>query len=165
MKPALQSRLDTPSLQLFLRIQNAALEPEIIGATLQLEPQHALAGRARESAAGTPAAIGTRYWICELPVPTWRTLSEEHEDRAAHAHALSPFTREDVAKYRDATSHDWIVLGWLKKLSAHEELLRSIVADGGSVALLVSSLRAGSPVQLRRSLAELARLDIELELL
>lgn len=122
------------------------MDPREITDTLAIEPLQTLA--CGSSVEGAVRRLHTEsYWIAQLEP------------------ALE-LEKEDLLALGGGSEWDTRILLQLKELQAAKPraLLQQIIREGGSVALLVDRGEQRSPFVIKRALAKLAELGIELEI-
>jgi len=161
-RPQPKQDLDTP--QLFLRIRHPAMDPAEITRTLTMEPIETIAaGAVTES--GVRRLHSESYWIAQLPTSSLHELAERYRAGGRTLQPTSPVNKEELLALVGASEWDARILLQLKELEAdaNHEFIQRIIGDGGSVALLVSRGDQRAPFVIKRALAKLAQLGIELE--
>jgi hypothetical protein len=156
-----QQDLETP--QLFLRIRHPAMDPAEITRMLAIEPIETIAaGAVTES--GVRRLHSESYWIAQLPVTSMHELAEKYRAGMSLLPTMS-VNKEELLSLVGASEWDVRILAKLKDLEtgANREFIQRIIGEGGSVALLVSRGDQRAPFVIKRSLAKLAQLGIELE--
>jgi hypothetical protein len=164
MKARPQPQHDAPSLQLFLRIKHPSMDPREMTRILAIEPEQTIT-------AGTVVSGGVHrlhsesYWIAELPGTSAGELIENPRAGVQDLSMLGP-KRDEVLALRDATVDDIRILLRLKTcgVDTHHAFLQQVNREGGSVALLVNREGERAPFTIKRALAKLAQLGIELEI-
>jgi len=140
--------------QLFLRIRHPTMDPREVTKALAIEPIQTVAcGSAVES-----------YWIAELPTASMHELVEKYQSGIRDL-SIVKIEKEDWLALGGATEWDVRILMQLKAFEAEQPraFLQQVTSGGGSVALLVDRGEERSPFIVKRALARLAELGIELE--
>lgn len=161
-RPQQQREPDGP--QLFLRIRHPTLDPREITRALAIEPIQTLA--CGSSVEGAVRRLHTEsYWIAELPTASMHELLARYRSGAREISMLA-FNKEELPGLIGGSEWDHRILLQLKELQADKPraLLQQIIRDGGSVTLLVERGERRSPFVIKRALAKLAELGIELEI-
>jgi hypothetical protein len=138
------------------------MDPREITRALAIEPiETVAAGAVTES--GVNRLHSESYWIAQLPITSMRELVEGY--RAGGLTPTAPASKEEVIAFIGATEWDARILFRLKelRLDANQKFLQQVVGQGGSIALLVDRGEQRSPFVIKRALAKLAELGIELE--
>jgi hypothetical protein len=139
--------------QLFLRIRHPTLDPREITQALAIEPIQTV-----------PCGSSESYWIAELPTSSMRELIEKYRGGVADL-SIVQTNKEDMLALAGGTEWDHRIVLQLKVLTAEKPrtFLRQIIREGGSVALIVDRGEQRSPFVIKRAMATLAELGIELE--
>lgn len=164
MKSRPQARPDLDTPQLFLRIRHPAMDPAEITRALTIEPIETIAaGAVTES--GVRRLHSESYWIAQLPVTSMRELAERFRAGSMALQPTMSVNKEELLSLVGASEWDVRILGQLKELEAdaNRKFIQRVIAEGGSVALLVSRGDQRAPFVIKRALAKLAQLGIELE--
>jgi hypothetical protein len=139
------------------------MDPREITRTLAIEPIQTLACGA--SVEGAVRRLHTEsYWIAELPTTSMHELTERYRGGTRELSTLN-LNKEDLLSLLGGSEWDTRILLQLRELQAEKPraLLQQIIREGGSVALLVDRGEQRSPFAIKRALAKLAELGIELE--
>jgi hypothetical protein len=163
MKARLQSKQDPQDSLLFLRIKHPTMDPREITHALAIEPTQTIT-------AGMAVSDGVRrmhsesYWIAQLPSATLRDLAENYR-AGIENFSLSALKKEELLALSGATEWDVRILLRLREFEAgpRQAFLQKILREGGSIALLVDRGDERSPFVIKRSLAKLAQLGLDLE--
>jgi hypothetical protein len=136
------------SPQLFLRIRHPTLDPREITRALAIEPIQTV-----------PCGSSESYWIAELPASSMREMVEKYRG------PIEQMNKEDMLALGGHTEWDTRILLQLKALTAEKPraFLRQVIREGGSLALIVERGEQRSPFVIKRAMATLAELGIELE--
>lgn len=156
-----KQNLDTP--QLFLRVRHPAMDPAEITRMLDIEPIETIAaGAVTES--GVRRLHSESYWIAQLPTDSMHELAEKYRAGMSLLPTMS-VNKEELLTLVGASEWDVRILTKLKELETdmNREFIQRITGEGGSVGLLVSRGEQRAPFVIKRSLAKLAQLGIELE--
>jgi hypothetical protein len=163
MKARSQPNQNPQEPRLFLRIRHPTMDPREITSALAIEPIQTIAvGAVTES--GVRRLHSESYWIAQLPITSMRELVEGY--RAGGLKQTTPAaSKEELLTMVGATEWDARILFRLKELEldANHRFLQRVIGEGGSVALLVDRGEQRFPFAIKRSLAKLAQLGIELE--
>jgi hypothetical protein len=157
-----QQQRDAQGSQLFLRIRHPSMDPREVTRALAIEPIQTLA--CGTSVEGSVRRLHTEsYWIAQLPTSSMQELVEKYQGGARQLSSLS-LKQEDLL----ALGHsewDTRILLQLRELQAEKPraLLQQVLREGGSVTLLVERGEDRSPFVIKRALAKLVELGIELE--
>lgn len=163
MKARLQPQQIPKDPQLFLRIKHPSMDPHEITRVLAIEPTETITAGMTVSG-GVRRMHSESYWIAQLPGESMRDLVKKH--RAGILNFLTPPPGKGAAlELIGATEWDVRILLRLKEfeIEAHQEFLRKIIQEGGSIALLVNRADDRSAFSIRRALPKLAQLGIGLE--
>ena len=148
--------------QLFLRIRHPTLDPGEITRALAIEPIETVA--CGSSVEGVVRRLHSEsYWIAQLPTSSMHELVEKY--RGGGQDLKVKLNKEDMLALIGGSEWDTHILLQLKELGAEQPraFLRQVIRDGGSVALLIERGEQRSPFVIKRALARLAELGIELE--
>ena len=140
------------------------MDPREITHALAIEPIQTLA--CGSSVEGAVRRLHTEsYWIAELPTSTMHELVERYQSGMRESSTLD-LNKEDVLALGAGSEWDHRIVLQLRELQAEKPraLLQRIIREGGSVALLVDRGEQRSPFVIKRALAKLAELGIELEI-
>lgn len=160
-RPQQQRLSQTP--QLFLRIRHPTLDPREITQALAIEPIQTVA--CGSSVEGVVRRLHSEsYWIAQLPTASMRELLEKYRGGVRDL-SMVQMNKEDLVALGGGTEWDVRILLQLKDLTAETSLtfLQQVIREGGSVALLIERGEQRSPFVIKRALAKLAELGIELE--
>lgn len=149
--------------QLFLRIRHPTMDPQEITRALAIEPLQTLA--CGSSVEGVVRRLHSEsYWIAQLPTSSMHELVEKYRGGVQDLSTLK-ISKEDLFALGGGSEWDSRVLMQLKEFEAEKPraFLRQVIREGGSVALLVERGEQRSPFVIKRALAKLADLGIELE--
>lgn len=149
-RPQQQRLPDEP--QLFLRIRHPSLDPREITRALAIEPIQTV-----------PCGSSESYWIAELPTSLVRELLAKY--RGVPGLSNIRLNEEEAPALVGGTEWDHRILLQLKALTAEKPrgFLQKLIREGGSVTLLIERGDQRSPFVIKRAMATLAELGIELE--
>jgi hypothetical protein len=149
-RPQQQRLPDDP--QLFLRIRHPSLDPREITRALAIEPIQTV-----------PCGSSESYWIAELPTSPVRELLAKY--RGVRGLSNIRLGEEEAPALVGGTEWDHRILLQLKALTAEKPrgFLQKLIREGGSVTLLIERGDQRSPFVIKRAMATLAELGIELE--
>jgi hypothetical protein len=157
-----QQQRDPQGPQLFLRIRHPSMDPREVTRALAIEPIQTLA--CGTSVEGSVRRLHTEsYWIAQLPAPSMHELVEKYQGGAREL--STSLKQEDLLAHTGSSEWDARIMLQLRELQAEKPraLLQQVLREGGSVALLVERGEERSPFVIKRALAKLAELGIELE--
>lgn len=139
--------------QLFLRIRHPTLDPREITQALAIEPLQTI-----------PCGSSESYWIAELPTASMHELVEKYRGGMRNL-SMVQMSKEDLLALGGGTEWDTRILLQLRALRAEQprKFLQQVIRAGGSVALLIDRGEQRSPFIIKRAMATLAELGIELE--
>lgn len=149
--------------QMFLRIRHPTLDPREITTALGIEPLQTVA--CGTSVEGVVRRVHSEsYWIAQLPTSSVHELVEKYRGGVRDL-SIVQLSREDALALGGGTEWDSRILLQLKELTRGEPraFLQQVIREGGSVALLIERGEQRSPFVIKRALAKLAELGIELE--
>lgn len=160
-------RSEMPRIRLFLRIKHPDIDPAEISRALEVEPEHAHQAGATVSSSGVRKIHSETYWLAELPVSSvkelWGQLPLRPIGQPSHAH-VPP----SVAELRSAQAsglYDLQLSLSLVKLETRRAFLQRIVAEAGTVTLVLQRADRNAPMTIGPGLARrLADLEIRLEI-
>jgi hypothetical protein len=149
-RPQQQRLPDDP--QLFLRIRHPSLDPREITRALAIEPIQTV-----------PCGSSESYWIAELPTSPVRELLAKYQGVRGLSNIR--LNEEEAPALVGGTEWDHRILLQLKALTAEKPrgFLQKLIREGGSVTLLIERGDQRSPFVIKRAMATLAELGIELE--
>jgi hypothetical protein len=181
MKLASPRKLAAARFQLLLRIKHPTLDTADLTRRLQIEPEHA-ANAGASMSGGKRSLHSESYWLAVLSNPPFEELvawtqqsPSSHPPQAEVESKLVPFTQQpqQLAKLskevvggmlQAASFHDFYISMWLRKLEAHRDLLQGIVAEQGTVTLVVQRPNRNQSFTVTpRTARRLADLQIALE--
>jgi len=150
-RPQQQRLPESP--ELFLRIRHPTLDPREITQALAIEPIQTV-----------PCGSGDSYWIAQLPSSSMREMVEKYRGGVRDL-SIVQFNKEDMLALGGHTEWDHRILLQLRALTAEKPraFLRQIIREGGSLALIVERGEQRSPFVIKRAMATLTELGIELE--
>lgn len=160
-RPQQQRLPESP--QLFLRVRHPTLDPREITSALAIEPIQTVA--CGSSVEGVVRRLHSEsYWIAQLPTSSMHELAEKYRGGVRDLSTV-PMSREDALALGGGTEWDARILLQLKELTANNRraFLQQLIREGGSVTLLIERGEQRSPFAVKRALAMLAELGIELE--
>jgi hypothetical protein len=148
-RPQQQPLSNSP--QLFLRIRHPTLDPREITQALAIEPIQTV-----------PCGSSESYWIAELPASPVREMLAKY--RGVQGFSNTRLNEEEAPTLVGDTEWDHRILLQLKALTAAKPrgFLQKLIREGGSVTLLIERGER-SPFVIKRAMATLAELGIELE--
>lgn len=163
MRARLQSKRDPQDSRLFLRIKHPTMDPREITHALAIEPTQTITAGLAVSA-GVRRMHSESYWIAQLPSASMRELTENYR-AGIQNFSLSGLKKEELLALGSATEWDVRIILRLKEfeIEPRRAFLQKIIREGGSVALLVDRGEERSPFVIKRALARLAQLGIDLE--
>jgi hypothetical protein len=150
-RPQQQPIAESP--QLFLRIRHPTLDPHEITRALAIEPIQTV-----------PCGSSESYWIAQLPTSSMRELVEKYRGGVRDL-SIVQMNKEEMLAHGGGTEWDTRILLQLKALTAEKPraFVRQIIREGGSVALIIDRGEQRLPFVIKRAMATLAELGIELE--
>jgi hypothetical protein len=140
------------------------MDPREITNALAIEPLETVG--CGSSGEGAVRRLHTEsYWIAQLPTLSMHDLVETYRGGVQDLSILK-INKEDMLALGGGSEWDTRILLQLRELAAEKPraFLQQIIRDGGSVALLVDRGEQRSPFVIKRALARLAELGIELEI-
>lgn len=168
MKTSSSRKLDQPLMEMFLRIKHPSLDPDTITETLGLEPEECIKVGTSASKSGGRRLHSESYWIADLTVPSLAELARwEGESPGVTRLSGGVFSQQariELKQLLDATEHDFLILGWLKRFENKQAFFKELNQAGGSATLLIQRNDQSIPISLRRSLGELDALGIGVEI-
>jgi hypothetical protein len=154
MKSSVASKQESVPVEMFLRIQHPTLNPDDITEELGIEPEHTVHAGPASSRSGVRRLHSESYWLARLPSLGLRERMVQ---------GMSPVTKEQLSRLRDATQYDVHILDALQPLLDKKEFLQKLTRVG-SIVLLVQRTDRTAPLALRTSLVRLTELGIAIEL-
>jgi hypothetical protein len=158
-----QQQREPEGPQLFLRIRHPTLDPREITQALAIEPIQMVA--CGSSVEGTVRRVHSEsYWIAQLPTTWMRELVEKYRGGVRDL-AMLKVSKEDWLALGGGSEWDVRILLQLKEIVAEKSrpFLQQVIREGGSVTLLIERGEDRSPFVIKKALAKLAELGIELE--
>lgn len=157
-----QQRIPQAS-QLFLRIRHPSMDPQEMTRALAIEPIQTVA--CGTSVEGVVRRLHSEsYWIAELPTTSMHELAAKYRSGVRDLSILK-IEKKDWLSVAGATEWDARILLQLKEFEAEQPraFLQQVIRDGGTVTLLVERGEQRAPLVIKRALAKLDELGIELE--
>jgi hypothetical protein len=173
------------AVQLFLRIKHPTIDPKLLTDVLQMKPDHAVSAGESIAANGNRKLHSESYWIAQLSLssafsaPTADVLNDykkllttssveekvaiQKRSLARSARLIEGLSKSELLDIGGASPIELIIAAPLRKLAAHSEFIKSLVADGGTATLVVQLRAIEHPIRIRPSLAK-RLLDLSLEL-
>ena len=139
------------------------MDPQEMTRALAIEPIQTVA--CGSSVEGVVRRLHSEsYWIAELPMSSMRELVAKYRGGVQDL-SLLRITKEDWLSLSGATEWDVRILLQLKEFEAEQPraFLEQVIRDGGSLTLLVERGEQRAPFVIKRALARLNELGIELE--
>lgn len=163
MKARPQAKPDPQDARLFLRIKHPTMDPREITQALAIEPIQTITAGTAESD-GVRRMHSESYWIAQLPSASLRELAADYR-AGIQNFSLPAVKKEELLALTGATEWDFRILHRLKEFESEtpRAFLQQVITEGGSVALLVDRGEERTPFVIKRALARLAQLGIELE--
>src|SRR5262245_52995607 len=156
---------EMPRIRLFLRIKHPDIDPAEISRALEVEPEHAHQAGATVSSRGVRKIHSDTYWLAELQVSSIKELWGQLPLRPIGQPEHVPPSVAELRSAQASGLYDLQLSLSLVKLESRRPFIQRIVAEGGSVTLVLQRADRNAPLTIGPGLARrLADLEIRLEI-